>query len=118
LQQNNLEDAAKYLQESLDVGESINAKAVIYAAHEAFSDLYQTTRNFDLFVHHYKLFHKYKSEVFKDEQETKQKYLTIQHEMEKLKQEAEINRLTNVVMKEKNEELEKKSGELEQSYSS
>ena len=38
--------------------------------------------------------------------------------MEKLQQEAEINRLTNVVMKEKNEELEKKTEELEQSYNS
>ena len=38
--------------------------------------------------------------------------------MEKLQKEAEINRLTNVVMKEKNEELEKKTEELEQSYNS
>ncbi len=118
LRQNKFDDAEKYLQESLSVGESIKAKAVIYEAHEAFSDLYQSTRNFDLFIHHYKLFHKYKSEVFKEEQETKQKYLSIQHEMEKLKQEAEINRLTNVVMKEKNEELETKTKELEQSYNS
>ena len=118
LKQNNAEEAVKYLQEALNVGESIKAKAVIYEAHEAFSDLYQSTKEFGLFVHHYKLFHKYKSEVFKEEQETKQKYLSIQYEMEKLKQEAEINRLTNVVMKEKNEELEKKTEELEQSYNS
>jgi signal transduction histidine kinase len=38
--------------------------------------------------------------------------------MEKLQKEAEINRLTNVVMKEKNAELEKKTEELEQSYNS
>ncbi|MEO5581349.1 MAG: tetratricopeptide repeat protein [Saprospiraceae bacterium] len=118
LSQNKSDDAIKYLQESLDVGESIKAKAVIYEAHEAFAELYRYTKNFELFVHHYKLFHKYKTEVFKDEQETKQKYLSIQHEMEKLKQETEINRLTNVVMKEKNEELEKKTSELEQSYNS
>jgi nitrate/nitrite-specific signal transduction histidine kinase len=36
--------------------------------------------------------------------------------MEKLQKEAEINRLTNVVMKEKNDELEKKTEQLEQSY--
>ena len=118
LKQNNFEEATKYLQEALDVGESIKAKAVIYEAHEAFADLYQSTKNIDKFVHHYKLFHKYKSEVFKDEQETKQKYQSIQYEMEKLKQETEINRLTNVVMKEKNAELEKKTRELEQSYNS
>jgi signal transduction histidine kinase len=118
LEQNNSEEAVKYLQDALNVGESIKAKAVIYEAHEAFSELYQSTKEFELFVHHYKLFHKYKSEVFKEEQETKQKYLSIQYEMEKLKQETEINRLTNVVMKEKNEELEKKTEELEQSYNS
>ena len=118
LKQNKFDDAVKYLQEGLAIGESIKAKAVIYEAHEAFADLYQVAKDFGLFIHHYKLFHKIKSEVFKEEQETKQKYLTIQHEMEKLKQETEINRLTNVVMKEKNEELEKKTGELEQSYNS
>ena len=118
LKQKKFEDATKYLQDSLNVGESIKAKAVIYEAHEAFSELYQSTKNFELFVQHYKLFHKYKSEVFKEEQETKQKYLSIQFEMEKLKQETEINRLTNVVMKEKNEELEKQTKELEQSYNS
>jgi signal transduction histidine kinase len=118
LTQDHFEDAKKYLQEALDVGESIKAKAVIYEAHEAFSGLYQSTQNFELFVHHYKLFHKYKSEVFREEQETKQKYLAIQYEMEKLKQETEIDRLTNVVMKEKNAELEKKTEELEQSYNS
>jgi signal transduction histidine kinase len=42
----------------------------------------------------------------------------MQYEMEKLQQETEINRLTNVVMKEKNEELEKKTDELQQSYNS
>ncbi len=118
LKQNKFEDAVKYLQESLNVGESIKAKAVIYEAHEAFSELYQSSKNFELFVHHYKLFHKYKSEVFKEEQETKQKYLSMQYEMEKLKQETEINRLTNVVMKEKNAELEMKTKELEESYNS
>jgi len=107
LDQNNFEDASRYLQESLEIGESIKAKVVIYEAHEAFSDLYQSSKNFDKFVEHYKLYNKFKSEVFKDELETKQKFQNIQHEVEKLKQDAEINRLTNVVMKEKNEELEK-----------
>ena len=107
LHQNNFEDAAKYLQESLKIGESIKAKVVIYEAHEAFSVLHQSLKDFDKFVEHYKLYNKYKSEVFKDELETKQKFQNIQHEVENLKQEAEINRLTNVVMKEKNEELEK-----------
>jgi len=118
LSQNKIEDAVKYLQDALNVGESIKAKAVIYEAHEAFSILYKSKENFELFVHHFQLFHKYKSEVFKEEQETKQKYQSIQHEMEKLKQETEINRLTNVVMKEKNLELEKQTKELEQSYNS
>ena len=91
---------------------------MIYEVHEALAELYEKKEDMKSFVKHYKLFHKYKSEVFKDEQESKQKYLNIQHEMEKLQKEAEINRLTNVVMKEKNEELEKKTEELEQSYNS
>jgi signal transduction histidine kinase len=110
--------AREYLLESLQVAEGIKAKAMIYKAHEALSELFEKKEDIHSFVKHYKLYHKYKSEVFKDEQENKQKYLNIQYEMEKLQKEAEISRLTNVVMKEKNEELENKTVELEQSYNS
>ena len=72
LLQQNFPEAIQSLKQSLEVAESIKAKAVIYEAHEAFSELYRQTKDFDLFVHHYQLFHKYKSEVFKDEQESKQ----------------------------------------------
>jgi signal transduction histidine kinase len=118
LKQNNSDQAKEYLTEALKVAEDIKAKAVIYEAHEALAELFEKKEDIQLFAKHYKLYSKYKSEVFKEEQESKQKYLTIQFEMEKLQQEAEINRLTNVVMKEKNDELEKKTEELEQSYNS
>ena len=118
LRQEDTEKANEYLLESLKVAEDIKARAAIYEAHEALAELYERKEDIQLFVKHYKLYHKYKSEVFKEEQENKQKYQNIQNEMEKLQQETEINRLTNVVMKEKNEELEKKTEELEQSYNS
>jgi signal transduction histidine kinase len=118
LKQGNAEEAKEYLMEALKVAEDIKAKAVIYEAHEALAELFEKKEDIRLFAKHYKLYSKYKSEVFKEEQESKQKYLTIQFEMEKLQQEAEINRLTNVVMKEKNDELETKTQELEQSYNS
>jgi len=118
LKQKKSDKAKEYLLESLQVAESIKAKAVIYEAHEALSELYELKEDFLSFVQHYKLYHKYKSEVFREEQESKQKYMTMQYEMEKLQQETEINRLTNVVLKEKNVELEKKTEELEQSYNS
>ena len=118
LKQGEAKQAKEYLQDSLRVAEDIKAKAVIYETHEALAELYERNEDIQSFVKHYKLYHKYKSEVFKEEQESKQKYLSIQYEMEKLQQEAEINRLTNVVMKEKNAELEKKTEELEQSYNS
>ncbi|MBM2813589.1 MAG: hypothetical protein HW421_351 [Ignavibacteria bacterium] len=116
LQQNNFEQAKVYLEKSLDVSESIKAMAVIYQAHEALAELFERREDFKSFVEHYKLYHKYKSEFFKVEQENKQKYLAVQQEMDKLKQDAEINRLKNVVLKEKNDELENKTNDLEQSY--
>jgi hypothetical protein len=82
------------------------------------ADLFEREKDIQSFVSTTSFIIKYKSEVFKDEQETKQKYLNIQYEMEKLQKEAEIARLTNVVMKEKNDELQKKTEELEQSYNS
>ena len=116
--ESNEKQAKEHFEESLKFAEEVKAKAVIYEVHEALAELYEGKQDFQSFVKHYKLYHKYKSEVFKDEQENKQKYLNIQYEMEKLQKEAEINRLTNVVMKEKNEELEKKTEELEHSYNS
>jgi signal transduction histidine kinase len=118
LSQKNLSSAKEYLFESLKVAESIKAKAAIYEAHEALAGLYEQQRDFNSFVHHYKLYNKYKSEVFREEQESKQKYVSMQYEMEKLQKETEISRLTNVVLKDKNEELERKKEELEQSYNS
>jgi signal transduction histidine kinase len=116
IQKKEEDKAKKYLFTALEVAEKVKAKAVIYEVHEALAEFYEIRKDFPLFVKHYKLYHEYKTEVFKDQQENKQKYQAIQFEMEKLQQEAEITRLTNVVMKEKNEELEKKTRELEQSY--
>ncbi|MEO7483964.1 MAG: ATP-binding protein [Ferruginibacter sp.] len=118
LLQGDSNQAKVYLSESLAVAEDIKAKAQIYKAHEMLAELYEKEKDIRQFANHYKLYHKIKSEVIKDEQENKQKYLSIQFEMEKLQKEAEINQLTNVVMKEKNEELEKKTEELEKSYNS
>lgn len=112
------EQSEKYLLESLKVAEEIKAKASIYMVHEALAEFYEKKEDFRSFVKHYKLYHKYKSEVYKEEQELKQKYQSIQFDMDKLQKEAEINRLTNVVMKDKNAELERKTLELEKSYES
>src|SRR5678815_386566 len=92
LAQQNSEQAKEYLFKSLKVAEDIKAKGVIYEVHEALSELFENENDIQSFVKHYKLYHKYKSEVFKDEQETKQKYLSIQYEMEKIQKEAEITR--------------------------
>ena len=116
--QANAKQAKAHLLEALKLAENVKAKAVIYEVHAVLAELFEKEQDIQSFVKHYKLYHKFKSEVFKEEQESKQKYLTIQYEMEKLQKEAEITRLTNVVMKEKNAELEKKTEELEQSYNS
>jgi len=108
----------QYFLKSLKVAEEIKAKASIYRAHEELAEFYEKKEDIQSFVKHYKLYHKYKSEVYKEEQELKQKYLNVQFEMDKLQKEAEINRLTNVVMKDKNAELERKTLELEKSYNS
>jgi len=106
LLQSDSNQAKGYLSESLTLAEEIKAKGIIYQVHEGLAELYEKEKDIQQFVNHYKLFNQIKSEVIKDEQENKQKYLNIQFEIEKLQGEAEINRLTNVVMKEKNEELE------------
>ena len=112
------DETKDYLIKALVVAKEIKAKASIYMIHETLAEYYESKEDIHSFVKHYKLYHKYKSEVYKEEQELKQKYQNIQFEMDQLQKEAEINRLTNVVMKEKNEELKKKTEELEKSYES
>ena len=106
LLQSDSEQAKGFLSESLSLAEDIKAKGIIYQVHEGLAELYEKENDIQKFAHHYKLFNQIKSEVIKDAQENKEKYLNTQFEIEKLQREAEINRLTNVVMKEKNEELE------------
>ena len=106
LMQSDSNKAKDYLCESLSLAEDIKAKGIIYQVHEGLAELYEKENDIQKFAHHYKLFNQIKSEVIKDAQENKEKYLNTQFEIEKLQREAEINRLTNVVMKEKNEELE------------
>ena len=93
LKQENYGKAKEYLLESLKVAEEIKAKAVIYEVHEALAELFEGKGDIQSFVKHYKLYHKIKSEVFKDEQETKQKYLNMQHEMDRLKHVSVLSRI-------------------------
>lgn len=106
LLQSKSKQARGFLSESLTLAKDIKAKGIIYQVHEGLAELYEKNSDIQEFAHHYKLFHQIKSDVIKDAQENKVKYLNTQFEIEKLQREAEINRLTNVVMKEKNEELE------------
>ena len=98
--------AEKHFLDSLKVANSIKAKAQIYQAHKELAGLYEFHEDMKNFVHHFKLYFEFKSEVFKEELENKQKTVNLQYEMDKLKRESELNHLTNVVLKEKNAELE------------
>lgn len=118
IKQHELEQAISFLKDGLEIAEGIKAKASMYMIHEALAEVYEKKNDFKPFVFHYKLFHKIKSEVYTEELELKQKYQHVQFEVDKLQQEAEINRLTNVVMKEKNAELKEKTKALEKSYRS
>ncbi len=98
--------AIDFLEQSLKVSEEIGIKGTIYKVHEVMAEAYEKLDDLPRFVEHFKLFHKLRSEVIKEELENKQKNLSMQFEVERLQKEAEINRLTNVVLKEKNEALE------------
>lgn len=108
------EKALPLLRRALRIGREIEAKPRIFQAHEALSTAYEQTGDLERSLKHYRAFHEIRAEVLGDEASAKIKNLQIGFEVERAEKEAEIARLRNVELKEKNQELEKLLAELEE----
>jgi len=106
LQRGDVADALLSLEEALTLAHSINAKPRMYQAHQALSEAYEAKGNLTQALFHQKAFHQYKEEVFGEETSAKINHMQVSFEVEKAQQEAEITRLRNVELREKNEQLE------------
>ena len=91
---------------ALASAEGIGAKRLINAAYERLSEVYEMMGDFRLALDYYKRFSRFEHEALNEDASRKIKNITVQYEVEKSRQEAEIYRLKNIELKEKTEELE------------
>ncbi len=92
--------------EALESAEGIGAKRLINAAYERLSEAYEILGDFRKALDYYKRFSRFEHEALSEDASRKIKNVTVQYEVEKSRQEAEIYRLKNIELKEKTEELE------------
>ncbi len=91
---------------ALRSAEGIGAKRLINTAYERLSEAHEVLGDFDRALDYYKRFSRFEHEALNEDASRKIKNITVQYEVEKSRQEAEIYRLKNIELKEKTEELE------------
>jgi diguanylate cyclase (GGDEF)-like protein len=118
LEQNDRNDEAiEYLKEALVLANETNSREMIAKIYSYLAKVYEKVGQTDTALHYYKKFHDAEKSGTNEELSNKLKSITLQFKMEQSHQEKEIYRLKNVELKEKTEELEKKTSELLASYS-
>jgi signal transduction histidine kinase len=100
------EEALDVVLRALDIAEEIKAKPRIFQAHMVLSEICYDMKDPGAALVHYKIYQQIKEEVVGDQAKTRLKNLELSFEMEKADQEAEISRLKNVELREKNDQLE------------
>jgi len=104
--------ALEHLDRALGIAKEIKAKPRIFQAHRVLSDVCSELGDPTAALEHYKSYEEVKEQVAGDQANSRLKNLEIGFEMEKAEREAEISRLKNVELKEKNEQLEALLDEL------
>jgi signal transduction histidine kinase len=109
--------ALQKLHRALNLAMEIRAKPRIWQAHLELSRVYEEIGDFANALAHHQLFHQAQAEVTGDEANAKIKNLQIRLEVEKSEREAEISRLKNIELKEKNKRLKSLLKELQKTQS-
>lgn len=112
LKRRQTDEALAVLHNALAIADDIGARPKVYQAHELLAEFYEQTGDLAQALHHLKSFHQIKNQVFNEEESTKVKNLQIGLEVERSQKEAEIHRLKNVELKQKNDQLAKVLNEL------
>ncbi len=113
LDRNHLEAAREVLERARDIASKIGAKPKESQAHELLSELHEKAGNLQAALLHHRKFHALRADVFNEEESTKLRNLQIGIEVERSEREAEIHRLRNVELRQKNEQLNRLLHELQ-----
>jgi diguanylate cyclase (GGDEF)-like protein len=98
--------------EALAVAERFGAKSLIHQAYERISEAHELKGDFKTALDFFRRFSRYEKEVLSEDTSRKIKNITVQYEVEKSRQEAEIYRLRNIELKDKTAELEMANSQI------
>lgn len=111
-EQGKYEDALEVFNKALLLSEKLKSKPKIARAHSGLSKVYEKSGDFERALTHYRNFHAMEEEVFHEDSDQKLKNMKAVYQIEASKKEAEIFRLRNVELREKNDQLEHTLKEL------
>lgn len=97
---------------ALASAEHIGSKALLHQAYERLSEAYELLNDFRTALDYYRRYARYEREVLSEDTTRKIKNITVQYEVDKSRQEAEIYRLRNCELKQKTEELEEANRQI------
>ena len=100
------DEAEASIKEALEPSTRIKAKVKISRAYLLLHELYHAQQNYQSALDYFVKHHKIDKKIFQDESTKQLSTLKDAHQAETIRKEAEINRLKNIELKEKNTELE------------
>ncbi|MGH1362100.1 MAG: tetratricopeptide repeat-containing sensor histidine kinase [Calditrichia bacterium] len=100
------------IERSMSLAKEINAKPKIARGHMALAMIYENLGSFEQALEHFKQHFELEQSIFSEDAERKMKNMQAVFEREATQKEAEIFRLKNVELKEKNEQLQHTLEEL------
>ncbi|MDX1438843.1 MAG: tetratricopeptide repeat protein, partial [Rubricoccaceae bacterium] len=106
------EDALEVLNEPCEIAEDLELRPKLFAAHLALAEACQMKGDAAQALVHYRRYHEIHEEVLGAQATGRIRSIQAQYEAERAQQEAEIERLRNVELREKNEQLENLLAEL------
>jgi two-component system, NtrC family, sensor kinase len=106
LKQNRHDEAREAAERALKLSALILAKPKVCRAHHLLSNIYKRLGEFERALFHLEEFHKVEREVYHEDTDRQLKNLQSLYQVEVSRREAEIFRLTNVELRQKNEQLE------------
>ncbi len=97
--------AIALVHEALDISQKLGSKTKLYQCYEKLASLHKTLQDYQKAFHYLELFHQVRSEVAGEKSNNRIKELETKFSSMQAEKEAEIHRLKNVELKEKNEEI-------------
>lgn len=105
LKSNELSEAEAFLKEAEAIGESLNAKPLLYETYRAYAELYKKKNQPAEALQWFEKYHNLKEEVINNDTQHRIKNQQISFAVEKSRKEAEIHQLRNIELKKAYDEI-------------